>query len=104
MFFAIFIILTFVITYISIKIVKREQELKLKLGSGLVSSDLRFSGLTLVKLVSYGFVGGFISGAFGLGGSSLFNPLLLSMGVPPAVSSATGMYMVIFSTTASTIA
>lgn len=42
-----------------------------------------------------------MSGALGLGGGAIFNPLLLSMGVPPRVSSATGMYMILFSTAAS---
>ena len=45
-----------------------------------------------------------MSGALGLGGGSIFNPLLLSLGVPPKVASATGMYMIIFSTGASTAA
>ena len=44
-----------------------------------------------------GFGGGWVAGALGLGGGSIFNPLLLSMGVPPKVSSATGMYLITFS-------
>jgi uncharacterized membrane protein YfcA len=32
-----------------------------------------------------------------LGGGSIFNPLLLSLNVPPKVASASGMYMIIFS-------
>ena len=43
-----------------------------------------------------------MSGALGLGGGSIFNPLLLSMGMPPKVASASGMYMIIFATGAST--
>jgi uncharacterized membrane protein YfcA len=43
------------------------------------------------------FLGGWVAGALGLGGGSIFNPLLISMGVPPKVSSATGMYLVTFS-------
>ena len=42
-------------------------------------------------------MGGWVAGALGLGGGSIFNPLLISMGVPPKVSSATGMYLVTFS-------
>lgn len=42
-------------------------------------------------------MGGWVAGALGLGGGSIFNPLLLTMGVPPKVSSATGMYLVTFS-------
>lgn len=44
-----------------------------------------------------------MSGALGLGGGAIFNPLLLSMGVPPSVSSGTGMYMILFSTLSSSI-
>ena len=57
----------------------------------------------MIKLVFFSFIGGWVSGALGLGGGSIFNPLLLSMGVPPKVASASGMYMIIFSTGASTM-
>ena len=50
----------------------------------------------------FSFIGGFVAGGLGLGGGSIFNPLLLEMGVPPKVASASGMYMIIFSTGAST--
>lgn len=55
------------------------------------------------KLIIFSYVGGFVSGAFGLGGGAIFNPLLLSFGVPPKVASSTGMYMIIFATCSSTI-
>ena len=55
----------------------------------------------LAKLLVLGFCGGLVSGALGLGGGSIFNPILLSMGVAPTVSSATGMYMIMLSTIAS---
>lgn len=32
----------------------------------------------------------------GLGGGSIYNPVMLSMGVPPSVSSSTAMYIVMF--------
>jgi len=57
----------------------------------------------MVKLLGFSFIGGWVSGALGLGGGSIFNPLFLSMGVPPKVASASGMYMIIFSTGASTM-
>lgn len=44
-----------------------------------------------------GFVGGWVAGALGLGGGSIYNPALLYMGIPPKVSSATGLYLVTFS-------
>jgi uncharacterized membrane protein YfcA len=48
-------------------------------------------------LLVVGFSGGFVAGALGLGGAVIYNPALLSLGVPPKVASATGMYLVLFS-------
>ena len=63
----------------------------------LVPSDLRFHGRILRNVLALGFGGGWVAGALGLGGGVIFNPLLLAMGVPPKVSSATGMYIITFS-------
>jgi uncharacterized membrane protein YfcA len=75
--------------------------LKIKHGQGLVDGDIKFVASNILKLVFFAFIGGWVSGALGLGGGVIFNPLLLSMGVPPSVSSSTGMYMILFSTAAS---
>ena len=72
--------------------------MKKKYGNiNIVDSDVVFEGWTLVKVLFLGFGGGFVAGALGLGGGVLFNPLLLSMGVPPRVSTATGLYLITFS-------
>mmetsp|Transcript_12568 Transcript_12568/g.17343 ORF Transcript_12568/g.17343 Transcript_12568/m.17343 type:complete len:148 (-) Transcript_12568:84-527(-) len=60
-------------------------------------------GKTLVKVLLIGFIGGWVAGALGLGGGAIFNPALLALGVPPVVSSATGMYLVSFSKIASCV-
>jgi len=54
-------------------------------------------------LLFFAFVGGLVSGALGLGGGSIYNPLMMALGVPPTVSTSTGMYMIMLSTTASSI-
>ena len=71
-------------------------------GGELGSWEVVLEGNEL-KLIIWSFVGGLIAGSLGLGGSIIFQPLLLSMGVPPTVASATGMYMVLFSTGAVTV-
>ena len=48
-------------------------------------------------------VGGIASGAFGLGGGAIFNPVLLYLGQLPKVVSATAMYMIMFSTLSSSV-
>lgn len=98
-----FIGLCSLVTYIGLRIAKSEEDLKKKCNRGMCSSDVEFTGPSLVRLIGFSFVGGFVSGALGLGGGSIFNPLLLSMGVKPQVSSSTGMYMVGYSTASSSI-
>lgn len=77
--------------------------MKIDYGPGLGKSDIKLEGKTMTKLIAFSFLGGWVSGALGLGGGAIFNPLLLSMGCPPKVASASGMYMIIFSTGASTM-
>lgn len=77
--------------------------LKEKYGQGLIPSEVKVEGSSLTKLLMGSFFGGWVSGALGLGGGSIFNPLLLSLGYPPSVASTTGMYMLIYSTSASTL-
>ena len=50
-----------------------------------------------------GLMGGLFSGVLGLGGGTIFNPMMLAMGVNPVVANSTGMYMVMFSTLSSSI-
>lgn len=63
----------------------------------MCSTDLIYTKEVVRKLTIFAFFGGWVSGALGLGGGAIFNPVMLSMGIPPQVSSATGMYMVLFS-------
>ena len=48
------------------------------------------------------FAGGIV-GALGLGGGVVFNPLLMGLGVPPQVATATAMYMIMFGTLSSSL-
>ena len=63
---------------------------------------MKYNGNDLWKLKLGSFFGGIV-GAFGLGGGVVFNPLLLSLGVLPQVTTSTAMYMILFGTTASTL-
>mmetsp|Transcript_27937 Transcript_27937/g.20925 ORF Transcript_27937/g.20925 Transcript_27937/m.20925 type:complete len:163 (-) Transcript_27937:43-531(-) len=76
--------------------------LKIRGGVRLVHTDIEFSPNNVGKLVGIGLCGGMASGAFGLGGGAIFNPVLLYLGLPPKVVSATSMYMIMYSTMSST--
>lgn len=101
-FFMAFISIAFIMSYIGVLINKREQALKEKAGV-TCATDIKYRGRQLFYLLFFAFVGGWVSGAFGLGGGSVFNPLMIELGVPPTVSTSTGMYMIMFSTFASSV-
>lgn len=44
-----------------------------------------------------------MSGALGLGGGTIFNPMMITLGVPPLVATSTAVYMIIYSSAASTV-
>ncbi len=69
----------------------------------MVESDIRFSGSSLIKMSILSFLGGLISTTVGIGGGMIFNPILLNLGMPAKVSSATGMYMIMYAKLASSI-
>ena len=70
----------------------------------MTENDIRYdSNSSLTKLIVLGFAGGWVAGALGLGGGCVYNPALLALGIPPKVSSATGLYLVTFSKIASVL-
>ena len=92
------------VAWVAVKSNAGVQYLKSRYGDiNFVESDIILEGSSLVQILLLGFVGGWVAGALGLGGGSIYNPALLSMGVPPKVSSATGMYLVLYSTIAASL-
>ena len=85
-------------TWFSVKINAAEQKLKIKYGVNFEEGDVVFEGKALTVVITIGFVGGLVAGALGLGGGSIYNPALLTLGVHPKVSGATGMFLVLYST------
>jgi len=102
---AVFILFCVAFTFVAVKLAIRDQRLKLKYGCvNLSKSDIRYSERKrLAQLLFLGFAGGWVAGALGLGGGSIYNPALLAMGIPPKVSAATGLYLVTFSKIASVL-
>jgi uncharacterized membrane protein YfcA len=98
-----YILVCLLTTIFAIKRINHEQYFKIKYNKGISKSDLKFSPNIVRRLVTVAFIGGWVSGALGLGGGSIFNPVLLSMGIPPAVASSTGMYLVLFTSLGSSI-
>jgi uncharacterized membrane protein YfcA len=94
-----FFVYMFACVVAAVKVTASDQALKEKYGGlNLSESDLIFRGSVLRQVLGLGFGGGWVAGALGLGGGVIYNPLLMAMGVPPKVSSSTGMFLVMFST------
>ena len=99
-----FLAICILTTALAIWLAKSEQQLKVKYGNvNIVKSDILLNKKTISAIVLLGFFGGLISGALGLGGGVIFNPCLLTLGLPPLVSSASGLYLVTFSKIATTV-
>jgi uncharacterized membrane protein YfcA len=95
---AFFVILCPIVTAYSLLNVRRELDLKKHFNKGLCSTDMDYTKDVVTKLIIYSFLGGWVSGALGLGGGAIFQPVMLSMGIPPSVASSTSMYIIMFTT------
>lgn len=98
---AMFIVLCLFLTYFNVKKVRHEDALKRRLNA-TVTSDINVNDRgTLIFILSLAFVGSFFGNALGLGGGFIYNPVQLSLGVAPSVAASTSMYMIMFSSLAS---
>ena len=78
-----FIIFCVVILFFAVKYSKKIYALKHKYQKGMCQSDIFPEKKPLTKLLVLGFVGGWISGALGIGGGTIFNPVFISMNMTP---------------------
>jgi len=86
-----------------VRLNRREQELRRLYNVNYDPDEVVYEGRTLRILLFYGFAGGWVAGALGLGGGSIYSPALLSLGVNPRVTGSTSMYLVLFTAVNSTI-
>ena len=91
------------VTWLAVRLNSADQRLKAKYRVNYLDKDVKFEGKSLRNLLYIGAVGGWVAGALGLGGGSIYNPALLQMGCNPRVAGQTGMYLVLFSSLNSVI-
>lgn len=82
----IFLIECVLVTWLAVKLNKADQLLKRKYNINYLEKDVRFEGASLRKLLYIGAIGGWVAGALGLGGGSIYNPALLALGCNPRVA------------------
>lgn len=93
----VFVAICVVTTLIAIRLNKQEQRLKRKYRVNFYQKEIDFDGSSLIILVLAGLMGGFVAGSLGLGGGSVYCPILLTLGMNPRSAGATSIYLVLFS-------
>ena len=66
-------------------------------------SDVKWSVEILIKYPIYSFFGGTMAGLLGIGGGLIFGPLLLELGLNPIVSTATSNFLVLFTSSSTSL-
>lgn len=95
-----FFLMLFVAVLLSIfaiVLLSKEYNQKVAAGYDFIPGDLQCTKSNVIKLLTIAFVGGFASGAFGIGLGSIFNPIFLALDVNPTVAGSTGVYLSLFS-------
>jgi len=80
----------------------KEHKKKQELGYGYLSNDLKWNVKTIVIFCLVSVVVGIAAGFLGVGGGLLAAPVLLEMGVMPAVSVATSSFLILFTSSSTT--
>ena len=83
-------------TLIGILLVKHEHTAKAEWDYEFVEGDLVWTPSMILKFVTLSFIIGIFSSISGIGGGTFFNIVLMEYGVSPIVSTATGMYIAMF--------
>jgi len=68
---------------------------KVESGYRFHESDTQFTLKNSINLSVITFIGGFLSAFLGVGGATVYNPLLIALNKHPQVANATGMYIVL---------
>ena len=72
-------------------------------SGGPSTSDIDWNENNTILYPSYAIVAGLVAGMFGVGGGIIKGPLMLALGVHPAVASATSACMILFTSSTATI-
>lgn len=74
-----------------------------RVNLGTVQSDILWNVSNTISYPSYAIAAGLAAGLFGIGGGIIKGPLMLSLGVHPAVASATSACMILFTSSTATV-
>ena len=82
---------------------KKEHIKKQKVRYPFLPGDMHWTRRMLIKYPIYSFFAGVLAALTGVGGGLILSPIMLEMGMLPAVISATSNYLIVFTSSASAI-
>lgn len=82
---------------------RKEYLHKVEIGYGVGEGEIKWNFAQTSILIGISFFGGILAAVVGIGGATIYSPLLLEMNVNPRVSSATSMFLVLYTTLSTNI-
>lgn len=90
-------------SYFNSKYIIAKYKKKVELGYDFDSGDVRWEEITCLRLNIVGFMAGFLGAIIGVGGALIINPTLIKFNVRPEVMTATGSFMIVFTSSVSAL-
>jgi len=85
------------------RLLNKEHEKKLSVGYTYQKEDLKWSKKTIILFLFFSILAGIAAGFLGIGGGLITGPMLIEMGVIPQVAVATSSYMILFTSSATSV-
>jgi len=81
----------------------KEYKYRLSIGYDYNDYDIKWNSKIFILYPIYAFVSGTMAGLLGIGGGLVLGPLLLELGIHPVVSAATSNFLVLFTSSSTSI-
>jgi uncharacterized membrane protein YfcA len=81
----------------------KEYTYRFNIGYPFNSTDIKWSTNLFIKFPLYAFISGVMAGLLGIGGGLILGPLLLELGLHPIVSTATSNFLVLFTSSSTSL-
>jgi hypothetical protein len=92
------------ITFMAARKIKKEYSYRLSINYPYNETDIKWNNnLIFLKFPCYSFISGLMAGLLGIGGGLILGPLLLELGLHPLVSTATSNFLVLFTSSSTSI-
>ena len=91
------------ITQRVVRHIKEEYKYRISIGYPYNKHDVKWDNNIFIKYPLYSFISGVMAGLLGIGGGLIIGPLLLELGLHPIVSTATSNFMVLFTSSSTSI-